>query len=173
MHLSRVGLAFLVLFLTSALLFSNKVRFDYDHSADFSQYETYSWLIEPNTPKNPFLKQRIVDWINMQMAAKGLHRVDANGELALAVHVAAQDKQSVSTFYDGYGGWYWGMGGVTTTVYEYTEGTLIADMFDGKSHKIVWRGTVTREVSDKPEKLSKQTKSAIEKLFKKFPPTED
>jgi hypothetical protein len=160
-----------LLFLTVSVAFGQKVRIDYDHTAHFTKYKTYSWLKEPDTPKDPLMKQRIIDAVNMQLMAKGLMLVDSNGDLALAVHVATKEKQTLNTFYDGMGPWGWGMGGVaTTTVETYTEGTIVADLFDAQTKKVVWRGVATKEVSDKPDKVSEQVEKAIEKMFKKFPP---
>jgi hypothetical protein len=172
MHRSRVLAAFVFLVLSVSLLFGQKVRFDYDHSADFTKYKTFMWIKEPETPRDPLMKKRIIDGVNMQLMAKGLRMVNSDADLALAVHVATQEKQTLNTFYNGMGGWGWGMGGVaTTTVDTYTEGTLIADLFDAATKKIVWRGVATKEMSSKPEKAAEQTEKAIDKLFKHYPPT--
>jgi hypothetical protein len=64
-----------------------------------------------------------------------------------------------------------GMGGTsTTTVDEYTVGTLVVDIFDAKSKQLVYRGTATDELSNKPEKNAKKLAKASDKLFKDFPP---
>ena len=87
-------------------------------------------------------------------------------------------KRNVNTFYSGgmggYGYRYGGMGGMgtaSTTVSEYTVGTLVVDMFDAKTKNLVFRGTAEDEISDKPEKNAKKLDKASEKLFKNFPPT--
>ena len=63
------------------------------------------------------------------------------------------------------------MGTASTTVSEYTVGTLVVDMFDAKTKNLVFRGTAEDEISDKPEKNAKKLEKASEKLFKNFPPT--
>jgi hypothetical protein len=73
----------------------------------------------------------------------------------------------------GYGYRWGGMGGMgsaTTTVSEYTVGTLVVDMFDAKSKGLVWRGAAQDELSDKTEKNIKKLAKASDKLFKDFPP---
>jgi len=62
------------------------------------------------------------------------------------------------------------MGTAQTTVSEYTVGTLVVDIFDAKSKQLVFRGTATDELSDKPEKNVKKVEKAAEKMFKNFPP---
>ena len=84
-------------------------------------------------------------------------------------------KKDLNTFYSGtgwgYGGWGpGGMGTSTTTVNEYKEGTLVLDMYDSNSRQLLWRGTATDTLSDKPEKNEKKLNKAVEKMFDKFPP---
>jgi hypothetical protein len=161
--------AIVLVFLTVSFGFTQHVKFDYDHNADFSKYKTFSWIKEPVTPQDPLMKRRIIDGINGQLMAKGLRLVDSNGDLAVSVNVATQQKQTLNTFYDGFGPWAWGMGGVAT-VETFTEGTIVADLFDGKTKKVVWRGVATKDISSKPGKVTQQIDKAIEKLFKKYPP---
>lgn len=76
----------------------------------------------------------------------------------------------------GYGprwGWGLGAGNVTaTTTYsddDYTEGTLVVDMYDVDSDKLVWQGILTSRVTEKPEKRDRTIPKNIKKLMKKFP----
>ena len=169
MQRTRTLFIIALLFFTGSLAFGQKVRFDYDHSANFTKYRTFSWIKEPITPKDPLMKQRIIDSVNAQLMAKGLRQVDSNGDLGVAVHVATQEKQTLNTFYDGFGPWAWGMG-VTTTVETYNEGTIVVDLFDAQTKKAVWRGTAVKDVSSKPSKATEQVGKALEKIFKNYPP---
>ena len=87
-------------------------------------------------------------------------------------------KKDLNTFYSGgYGGYGWrGMGGwasTSTTVSEYTVGTLVVDIFDAKSKELLFRGTASDELSDKAEKNQKKLAKASDKMFKDFPPGSD
>jgi hypothetical protein len=171
MHRTRTILSCLLLLLTVSFAFGQKVRFDYDHSANFSKYKTFTWIKQPVTKQDPLMEQRIINAVNMQLMAKGLKLVQNNADLGVAVNVATQEKQTLNTFYDGFGGWAWGFDGpVTTTVVTYTEGTIVADLFDTQTKKIVWRGIATKEVSSKPSKVTEEIEKSIEKMFKHFPP---
>jgi uncharacterized protein DUF4136 len=170
MQRRKTVFAIALLFLTGSFAFSQKVRVDYDHNTKFSNYKTFSWIKEPATPNDPLMKQRIIDGINTQLVARGLRRVDSNGDLAVSVNVATQEKQTLNTFYDGFGPWGWGMGGGATTVETYTEGTIVADLFDAKTKKVVWRGIATKDISSKPSKETHEIEKAIEKLFRNYPP---
>jgi hypothetical protein len=82
-----------------------------------------------------------------------------------------KDKRTLRTFYDGFDGWLWGgFGEATTTVDQYTVGTLVVDMFDTRTKKLVWRGSSSDVLADKPEKDMKKLQKAVEKMFEHFPP---
>jgi hypothetical protein len=124
------------------------------------------WIKQPVTEQDPFMAQRIVNAVNMQLMAKGLKLVQSNADLGVSVNVATQEKQTLNTFYEGFGGWAWGFDGpVTTTVETYTEGTIVMDLFDTQTKKIVWRGTATKEVSSNPSKETEEVEKSIEKVF--------
>ena len=90
------------------------------------------------------------------------------------------EQKSINTFYDsygggwGYGGWGYGgagMGSSTTMVSTFVEGTLIVDLFDAGTKKLVWRGIATDTISDNPAKNAEKIQNAAKKMFeKKFPP---
>jgi hypothetical protein len=43
-------------------------------------------------------------------------------------------------------------------------------LFDTRTKQVIWRGTATGTLPDKPEKTAQKLNKAIEKMFKKFPP---
>jgi hypothetical protein len=61
------------------------------------------------------------------------------------------------------------MGTASTTVTEYTVGTLVVDMFDAKTKNLVFRGIAGDELSDKPEKNAKMLEKASEKDAQELP----
>jgi hypothetical protein len=63
-----------------------------------------------------------------------------------------------------------GMGTATTTESEYRVGTLVVDIFQGKSKNLLWRGIAQDELSDKTDKNVKKLGKASDKMFKDFPP---
>ena len=172
MRLTRItlGLAMATLVATSAL--AQKITTESAPKASFASYKTFMWIKEPKVG-DPLLKQRIIDDVTAQLRAKGWQPVSQGADIAVAAHMATQTEKTLNTFYDGFGGgWRWGgrFGSATTTVNTYEEGTLIVDLFDAKTKEAVWRGTATQEVSNNPEKQSKNIDKAAEKLFSKFPP---
>ena len=77
--------------------------------------------------------------------------------------------------YGGVGGWGyhgWGVGMGTATTYEnvYTVGTLILDVYDAKTQKLLWRGSASDTIPEKSSSLAKKIDKAVTKMMKKFPP---
>ncbi len=70
--------------------------------------------------------------------------------------------------YGGYGGYYGGMGTTTTRATTYTDGTLILDAYEPGDKQLVWRGTGTVTLKEKPEKINKQIDNIFSKMGKKW-----
>jgi hypothetical protein len=115
----------------------------------------------------------VIDDVNAALTAKGLRLVTENSDLCIAAHAATQQKRTLNTFYDGFGGgWRWGgrFGSATTTVDTYTVGTLVVDIFDSKTKDAIWRGTSSKTLSGDPKNAGNLNK-AVAKMFKDFPPS--
>ena len=162
-----------MLFLFGSALSAQQVKTDYDRSANFAQYKTYSW--EQVKTRNPLYVDRIRSAVDAALAAKGWNRVDSGGDVSIVAIGIARDEQTLNTFYDGFGGgWRWrgfgGFGEATTTIDTYKVGTLIVDLFDTKTKKLLWRGSSSDTLSNNSDKNIKTLDKGIEKLFKNFPP---
>ena len=60
------------------------------------------------------------------------------------------------------------MGSTTSRSHTYTKGTLVVDFWDAKTKNMVFRGTSTDTLSDKPEKNEKKINKGMAKMFKEF-----
>jgi hypothetical protein len=164
-------LSLIVFFLVCVPAYGQNVKVDYDKNANFSTYTTYAWT--KGTPvENPLMDQRIVNGIDKQLAAKGLHKVDAsaNPDLLVLYHGAVSTETQLDTTNLGGWGWRWGGGMSTTTVEKIPVGRLVVDIGDVKTKKLLWLGDASDTLSDKPEKNEQKLNKALEKMFKKFPP---
>jgi hypothetical protein len=173
MQLSRISAGLGMVMLLANVALAQKVTTDYSKSADFSQYRTFMWIKEPHAT-NPLTSQRIVEDVNAALTSKGLTLVTADADLCVAAHAATQKERTLETFYDGFGGgWRWrgGFGSATTMVNTYTVGSLVVDIFDGRTKEAVWRGTSSKTLSGNPEKNAQHLNEAIRKMFRNFPPT--
>jgi Domain of unknown function (DUF4136) len=163
--------------LMSGAAFAQDVKTDSDPSANFAAIKTFAVKIGTSW-NNPISEKRVTAEIEQALTEKGWTKAEADKADALVVlHGATEKEKSLNTFYSGgYGGYGWrggwggGMGTATTTTSEYLVGTLVVDIFDAKSKQLMFRGTATDELSDKPEKNQKKLAKASDKMFKDFPP---
>ena len=159
--------------LTATASFAQQVKTDYDRDTDFGRYKTYSW--EKVQTQNPLWVDRIKQAVNSALAAKGWTQVASGGDVAVVAMETTQNQQTLNTFYDGFGGgWRWrgfgGFGDSTTTIDTYRVGTLVVDLFDAGTKKLVWRGSASDTLSDKSDKNIKTLDKAVQKMFDHFPP---
>src|SRR5215470_5284254 len=164
--------------LASTAAVAQDVKTDYDHSANFAAIKTFQAKIATGWG-NQISEKRVLDEFTQALTEKGWKAVDANPDAVVLLHGATEKQKSLNTFYSGggYGGYGYrgwggmgGMGTATTTTSEYLVGTLVVDIYEAKTKALMYRGTATDELSDKPEKNQKKLQKASDKLFKDFPP---
>jgi hypothetical protein len=170
--MKRKSKLFLLFPVASAyILLAAKITTDYNHSMDLSQYHTYSWLeVKAGDPLWP---DRIRAAVDSQLASKGWNKVPM-GDASVAAFGSTREQPRLQTFYTGFGGgWRWRgfSDGISETTVDATPiGTLVVDIFDTTTKKLVWRGVSSEALSDKPEKNEKKLEKAVGEMFKHFPP---
>jgi len=168
-NLLRIGPVLSVVFAFTAIALCQDVHTDYDKHAMFGNFHTYSW--EKVQTSDPLWESRIKDAVDRDLQAKGWQKVDSGSDVALMAVGSSKNQQEYTTFYNGLGGWRWGgFGETTTTVENYKVGTLVLDMYDAKSKQLVWRGSASDSLSDKPDKNEKNLEKSVDKMLKDFPP---
>lgn len=160
-----------------------KIAVDMDKTADFSQYKTYNFLGWQNNSDqilNELDQKRIRDAFISEFERRGLKPVENNGDMAVSLFIVVNKKTSVTGYTDYYGSRYggynryrggWGYGYGSTTYHEsdYMEGTLVMDVFDGKSKDQIWQGIATKTINENPAKREKTIPANIQSLMRKFP----
>jgi hypothetical protein len=166
MRVRVIGTLLVVLTAAAVVVQAQKVTTDSAPGAQFGSYRTYAWT--PGTPSpESIVEQRIHDGVSAQLQAKGLMRVEANPDLYVATHVTTRTVPEVIA--SGFGPW-WGYGGGVATVQTYTKGTLVVDLYDASTKKMVWRGVATSTLSSKPSKNTAKLDKALTKMFERYPP---
>src|SRR5579863_4589626 len=172
-HTIFASVGIVLLFASTSV--AQQVKTDYDRSANFSQYKTYSW--EKVQTQDPLWVDRIKAAVNATLQEKGLTPVDSGGDIAIVAMEMSRNQQTLNTFYDGFGGgWGWrrfgggGFGDATTTTENYKVGTLVVDLFDANSKNLIWRGSASDTLSNKSEKNIKNLDKGVQKMFDHFPP---
>ncbi|MCK4880797.1 MAG: DUF4136 domain-containing protein [Bacteroidales bacterium] len=160
-----------------------KVVVDMDKTADFSKYETYSflgWQYDSDKILNDFDRKRMRDAFISEFERRGLKPVKENGDMEVSLFIVVDQKTSVTAYtnyyggrYGGYnrymGGWGYGYANTTYTESDYLEGTLIMDVFDGETKNQVWQAIATGTVTENPAKREKTIPASVQALMRKFP----
>jgi Domain of unknown function (DUF4136) len=168
---SKIATSVGLMLLLACVSFAQHVKTDYDHGANFGQYKTYSW--EKVQTKDPLLVDRIKSAVNSALAAKGWTEVPSGGDVEVFAIETTQNRQTLDTFYNGFGGgrrWRGGFGDATTTIETYAVGTLVVDLFDAKTEKLIWRSSSSDTLSDNADKNTKNLDKGVNKMFQHFPP---
>jgi hypothetical protein len=170
--LSRIAASTGLTLVLATVSFAQHVKTDYDHNANFAQYKTFSW--QKVQTKDPLMVDRIKSAVNSALTAKGWTEVPSGGDVEVFAIETTQNQQTLDTFYNGFGGGRrWGFGGfgdATTTVETYRVGTLVVDLFDAKTEKLIWRSSSSDTLSDKADKNTKNLDKGVNKMFQHFPP---
>jgi hypothetical protein len=175
MKLQRIALVLIgMVFCFVGNASAQQVKTDYDRSAHFSQYKTYSW--EQVRTTNPLDADRIKNAVDAALAAKGWTQVNSGGDVFIVALEITHNQQTLNTFYDGLGGgWGWrrfggGFGEATTTTEIYKVGTVVVDLFDAKTKQLIWRASASDTLSNNSDKNIKNLDKGVDKMFKHFPP---
>jgi hypothetical protein len=167
MRSQRISVILGTLLFAAVVASADKVTSDYDRNVNFGKFKTYMWIGEAKS-QDPFMNDRIMAAVDMQLKFRGLRRVGDGADLAVGANLATEEKHTWETYYSG-GGWGWGDGWATTTERTYVVGTLTVDLFDAKSKKLVWQGVSVDTLSRRPNKRWKDYDKSISKMFREFP----
>jgi hypothetical protein len=181
-------LIFLFSILVAAAACSSvKVSHDYDKTASFSSYKTYTFTDNALAiPLDELNRKRVMDAVENELKAKGFTRKESNPDVLIDINIKAEHKQSATATTSGYPGGYagygygygyaygWGGGFSTTTIHyeNYTDGTLFIDMIDAAKKQLVWqgRGTKTIDPDASAQKRESNINYAIKQIFMYYPP---
>jgi Domain of unknown function (DUF4136) len=136
---------------------------EYDPNVDFSRYDTWSWHEGVTPSMNPVTDKRIREAIESGLAARGLAHVDGKGTLLVVYHASRSTQIDTSTLTYA--------SPPTKTAIRYVQkASLLVDMLDAASGKVVWRGYATGVLRYGPNEIAEQVKAAIDEMLAGFPP---
>jgi hypothetical protein len=148
---------------------------NYDHTVNFLKFKTYTWQKVHAT--DPGVEDRITIALNRNMLGRYMTEVSSGGDVTITAVEATQDKQEFTSFYSSLGDFDWQRGWGSAgfldspaTLQDVPLGTLIIDMYNPKSHKLLWRGTITEAVAASGDKNDRTIDHAVTQLINKYPP---
>jgi hypothetical protein len=153
---------------------AQKITIDYAHDYDFEKVKTFAYQATKETDsKDELMDGRIKSAIIGELEEGGLQLVESDPDIYVTYHISTKDNTVYNTTsfgYGGYGGGWGGWGGgmgtgsSTTTATTYIEGTLVLDGYDAGDKKMIWRGTGTVTLKQKPEKQAVQIQKIMTKM---------
>lgn len=175
---------------------------DYNSATSFASYKTYKWHATNNYNEktkeylvNDIMDQRIRQIIDEQLSSQGFQKTES-GEADFLVNysVTTEEKVDINTYntYSGFApGWsngdYIGSGpyrygsvmqsynetvGTNTEISQHQQGTLIIDIVDPATDKLMWRGSAEGKLKEDQTREGREAvaKEAISKILTNFPP---
>lgn len=157
---------------------------DYNHNIDFHQYHTFS--VYRVKSGDAIMQNRLQRDIEASLQERGWQEVPQGGDVAITAISNVRTEQEYTDFYNGFGpgwgyggwggrwgwggwggrGWGWGPGVAAVNV---PVGTLAVDMYDTRTHQLVFRGTAADEFSSHADTNSRRTAKEVDKIFNKLP----
>ena len=179
----RLTLGLVLIVMLSGCGSSVKVVADHDPATDFSSYQTYQWIPEPEGEQmqQGLIQRDIKRAIDDELSRRSMRQVESNPDVYVVFHAGVEEKVTGATidrYGYGYGG-YWGRGrwggyggSSEVRVNSYTEGTLIVDIIDAGKKELVWRSIATGAVKnlDNPQKARAKVPEVVAQVMEDYPP---
>ena len=180
---ATVGIAFVAfLALLAAGCASNPnvtVRTQVAPEASFQNYHTFMimrpTLRNPNpaAADNPMLDNSITNdairlELRRQLEARGYTADGRDADIGIAFYAASRQTLDVTNVDYGYPYRPWWLR-PRQQITPVTEGTVVIDVIDRRTNRLVWRGSGRSQVSDDPGEYSKDLKYAVAQVLKKLP----
>lgn len=155
--------------------------------APFASYRTFGWFAasqaRTGNPRidSPPLNVHIRSEIDRQLVAKGFRKATGmNPDIYVAYRVALQTRIESSPvrlgeqYVPAWGTDAWAnrtLGSRGTYVRESEQGTLVVDVIDATTSRLIWRGTAKTEVDPSDSHSAKKAKirAAVGRLLRRFP----
>ena len=183
----------LVIFLLTSC--SKYTYYSVGSSSRVSKYSTFAWLPPINNTKNPYFDndladQKIKDQATAALESKGLHLKAGRPDILVRYTIMVDNKVRTvnEPQYTYVGGGYYPRYGyyrggrafyysyrsaypvyVGDDIYHvpYKQGTLIIDLIDRTTHKVIWRGYGIGEVNN-PESAINDLPKVVDGIFNKL-----
>ena len=145
---------------------------------DFSRYQTYAWgpvdalpIGDPRLDNNPIFRDYLQGAVERGLRGRGLLLVPASGKPDLLIHFHGAVRQVLDVNAPESGR------GVVTredvTIVDYDEGTLVIDMVDAHTDKLVWRGWAVDSLTgilETQDRMEKKIEQAVSRMLATYKP---
>lgn len=173
-----MGLASVVATLVVAGCATMNVNSHVQSGLDIRNYRTYEWgpadalpTGDPRLDKDPFFKDHVQGAVEKAMAARGFDWA-TTGSPDLRIHYHANISERIDIDRLDVNRGYCAGEGCTPATREYEAGTLVIDVIDARTNKLIWRGWAQNSVKgmlENQDTMAEQIDEAVSRMFAQFP----
>lgn len=149
-----------------------------ERGVDFAQYRTFDWgpadalpTGDPRLDKNPFFQDHVQGAVEKQLDARGLAR-PTSGTPDLLIHYHANISQRLDVNRLDRERGYCHDDDCQVRVVEFEAGTLVLDIVDARTNRLVWRGWAQHGVTDmldNPDRMEERINEAVTRMLERLP----
>lgn len=151
-----------------------------DRSAPFASYRTFDWgpadalpTGDPRLDKDPFFQDHVQGAVEKELAARRFERSapGASPDLLIHYHASINQRIDVNRVDQEHGYCY--EEDCRVRVNEYEAGTLVLDIVDAHTNRVIWRGWAQDSVADMlrdQDKMARKINEAVRQMLARFPP---
>jgi hypothetical protein len=146
---------------------SMAVDYDFDPAADLSAWGSYNW-IDREVAASQETDRIIRTAIESELAVRGFYKsTGGEPDFLITYSGGLQDTFDVTSY--GYSYWHGYPVGSEVTVVRGTEGTLLIDIVDRRTNRLVWQGWATGAANEagRNQDLARE---AVSRILANFPP---
>ena len=148
-----------------------------ERGLDFTRYRTWDWGPADTLPTgdsrldaNPFFKDHVQGAVEKGLATRGLGGpTSTSPDLLIHYHASINQRVNVSGADTNHGYCYADCG---QAVVEYEAGTLVVDVVDAKTNRVVWRGWAQDSVEsmlDNQDRMATKIDEAVTRMLARLP----
>lgn len=165
---------------------SRNISSDIVTGLNVKEYNTYAFFKPDEKAETTISDQNLANFVSSELEKRGYRLDTENPDILVKVDLKVENKKALvrEPMYSyapfGFNRWGmnpyfggWGMGnsyiaGYTHRDVNYTEGTIVIDIFDRKKDQHIWRGWSIDQLDRKSLK-AKQLAKEVQKIFKEYP----
>jgi hypothetical protein len=149
-----------------------------ERGLDLTLYRTFAWgpadalpTGDPRLDQNPFFKDHFEGAVEKQLAARGIELTTTNPELLIHYHASITRRIEPNPTDSAYG--YCANGNCGARVTDFEAGTLILDVIDAHTNRLIWRGWAQHALGDmlqNRDHMAERIDEAARRMLVRFRP---
>jgi hypothetical protein len=174
MTATRLGLAAVALGVTLSACATMQVSSFVERGADVTKYHTYNWAPpkaqatgDPRLDNNEFFANRIHTAVEEHLNGRGFEKATTGPDLVVHYYASVSQEINLNGSNEAYA-----MCQDDCEPYVYDAGTIVVDLVDARTNRLVWRGWAEGSIDgaiDNQTVLERQVDDAVARIIARLP----